>query len=105
MQEYTVTVGEYSPGTIRYYKPGTEEMHRIDGPAVEFASGAKHWIQDGMFHRTDGPAIEFTEGTVEYWIEGNKLTLTQFKKATAPAKEMTIAEIEAVLGHAVKVVK
>ena len=151
MQEYKVTVGEYSPGTIRYYKPGTEELHRIDGPAVEFASGTKNWFQNGMRHRVDGPAVvtahgdkcwwqndkrhridgpaiesasgtkcwyqdgkrhridgpavEYANGDVEYYIHGEWLTLAQFKKKTAPVKEMTVAEIEAILGHSVKVVR
>jgi hypothetical protein len=128
MQEYRVTVGEYTTGTIRFYKPGTDLLHRLDGPAVEYLSGTKRWYQNNQLHRLDGPAIEWIDGdkfwyvngkrhrldgpavelaigTVEYWIEGNKLTEAQFKEKTAPVKEMTVAEIEAALGHSVKVVK
>lgn len=106
MQEYKVIVGKFIPGTIRFYKPGTDILHRTDGPAVEYANGYKAWYVNGKYHREDGPAVEYTDGVVEYWINGKELTPAQFKKATAPkAKEMTIAEIEAALGHSVKVVK
>lgn len=62
-QEYRVTVGEYSPGTIRFYKPGTDDLHRLDGPAEECADGNKYWYQDNKFHRIDGPAIEYADGS------------------------------------------
>ncbi len=82
MQEYKYKVTVDTTGTIRIYKPGTDELHRLYGPAVEYLSGA-----------------------AGYWIDGKELTEEQFKKKTAPAKEMTIAEIEALLGHSVKIVK
>lgn len=150
MQEYKVTVD--TAGTIRFYKPGTDDLHRLDGPAEERANGNKYWCQDNKFHRIDGPAIEYEDGSklwyqndhlhrldgpareyangdkfwyvdgechridgpavewangdVEYWLNGIQLTPAQFKNAIAPkAKEMTIAEIEAILGHSVKIVK
>ena len=87
MQEYKVTVD--TTGTIRFYKPNSNELHRIDGPAVEYANDDKSWYRI----------------TPEYWIDGKQLSEEQFKKKTAPAKEMTIAEIEALLGHSVKIVK
>ena len=33
------------------------ELHRTDGPAVEYANGNKYWYLNGKFHRTDGPAL------------------------------------------------
>jgi len=33
-------------------------LHRIDGPAKEWADGEKQWYQNGVRHRDDGPAIE-----------------------------------------------
>ena len=104
MQEYRVIVD--NDGGVRFYKPCTVELHRLDGPAVEEPNGYKAWFQNSQRHRTDGPAIEYANcDTVEYWINGKELTEAQFKKATAPAKEMTVAEIEAKLGHKVKIVK
>ena len=46
--------------------------HRIDGPAIIYASGTQIWCQYGQFHRLDGPAIIFSDGT-EHWYRHNKL--------------------------------
>ena len=45
MKTYTVKVGKN--GTIRWYKPDTEELHREDGPAIEYANGSKYWYLNG----------------------------------------------------------
>jgi len=37
--------------------PGAMTFDRVDGPAVEWRSGNKHWCMDGKFHRLDGPAV------------------------------------------------
>lgn len=41
--------------------------HRIDGFALEYNCGAKHWYINGIRHREDGPAIE--------WIDENEKCL------------------------------
>lgn len=105
MQEYKMTV-DYD-GTIRYYKPGTDVLHRIDGPAIVYANGTveyfidgklhrtdgpaviwstgyKAWYQDNRLHRIDGPAVEKANGEIGYWIDGKQLTSAQFKNATSP---------------------
>lgn len=128
MEQYDVEVDK--KGTVRFYKPGTNELHRLDGPAVEHANGDKSWFQNGERHRIDGPAIENSDGTkswyqndklhrldgpaVEWangdkgwWIEGVYYTEEEFKEkiASMNVQELTIAEIEAKLGHKVKIVK
>ncbi len=56
-------------GTVRYYnKEG--QLHRLDGPAVEWSDGYKAWYQNGKLHRLDGPAIEYSSGTKEWWQNG-----------------------------------
>ena len=117
MQEYTVDVHddktewfqngdlhrldgpaiEYKNGTKHWYQNG--KFHRTDGPAVEYASGGKQWFQNGKYHRLDGPAIERTDGSVEYWENDKRIP---DPNAT---KEMTVAEIIKELGYNVKVVK
>ena len=80
-------------GDIRWYKYGTEILHRLDGPAVECANGYKSWykegklhrengpaaeytngnkcwFKEGLYHREDGPAVEYHNGTVEFWLHG-----------------------------------
>src|SRR3990172_7175815 len=43
-------------------------LNRLDGPAVEYASGTKFWWVDGQRHRVDGPAVECADGTKEWWV-------------------------------------
>ena len=68
MKEYKVTVDE--DGTVRWHKPGTNELHREDGPAVEYADGDKYWYINGKRHREDGSAIEYPDGTKYWYITG-----------------------------------
>ena len=52
-------------GTKYYYV--NNELHRDDGPAIEYANGDKQWYKNGKLHREDGPAIESANGT-RYWV-------------------------------------
>ena len=56
------------------------ELHRVDGPALEFATGAKSWYQKGQLHREDGPAVEGADGTREWHLRGIEVTEEQFNK-------------------------
>jgi len=55
MQEYRVKVNDN--GTIEWYQ--NDKLHRLDGPAREYANGSKSWYQNGELHREDGPACEW----------------------------------------------
>lgn len=46
------------------------KLHRLDGPAIEYANGDKSWYVNGERHRTDGPAIEWTDGYNEWHVNG-----------------------------------
>ena len=67
--KYHVEVDSY--GTRRYYN-SADQLHREDGPAVEWPSGAKHWYQNGKLHREDGPAVEMADGS-KFWHQNGKL--------------------------------
>ena len=103
-QKYYVTVdGE---GTIRWYKDAKcKVFHRDGGPAVEIANCGKFWYQNGKFHRTDGPAVEYANGDEEWWLNGKPLTESEFLKATQPVVELTVADVEKLVGKRVKIVK
>ena len=51
-------------GTKRWYLYG--DLHREDGPAVEYANGSKSWFINGELHRDNGPACEYANGD-KYW--------------------------------------
>jgi len=78
------------------------KRHREDGPASAHTDGYKEWWLHGERHRTDGPAIERADGTTAWYLNGVDVTEAE---VMSPAKEMTIAELEAVLGHKLKVIK
>ena len=63
-------------GTKRWYYNG--ELHRVDGPAIEYVGGSKEWYQDGKRHREDGPAVEWSNGKKEWFWCGNKCTKDEF---------------------------
>ena len=79
MTHYDIDVDD--AGTIRFYKNGTQELHRLDGPAVEL-DGKKYW-----------------------YINGVKYTEEEFNRKMNPVKELTVEEISKLLGYDVKVVK
>lgn len=79
--------------------------HRTDGPAIERWDGDKRWYQNGKLHREDGPAVEYTNGDKRWYINGNAMSKAEFIAATQPAVEMTVADVEKLLGRRVKIVK
>jgi hypothetical protein len=68
----------HSDGT--YYFNERDELHREDGPAVEWASGDKSWFINGKRHRIDGPAVEYSNGYKIWFINDQYLTEEEFNK-------------------------
>ena len=69
--KYRVTV---SPtGTRRYYN-ALGQLHREDGPAIEYSTGGRVWYQNGLLHRADGPAVDRASGTKQWWLNGQQYT-------------------------------
>ena len=91
MTKYIVTVD--ADGTRRWYNENNQ-LHRTDGPAMEYANGTKHWYLNDQLHRTDGPAVEWSNGTKEWYLNGVRLTESEFlaktKKASCEGKEVEI---------------
>jgi len=69
-----------------------------------YDNGDKHWRLNGELHREDGPAVEFDDGDKYWYLNGKQLTEDQFNEAMGPTKELTIGEIESMLGYKIKVV-
>ena len=103
MQKYYVRVRE-NGNTYWYSDPEYKILHRLDGPAVETPDGFKAYYQNGKPHRLDGPAIIDPNKVEDYWIDGVYYTKKEFKKKTRPVKELTVAEVEKLLGYPVKIV-
>jgi hypothetical protein len=93
-----------STGKLSWYVNG--KLHREDGPAVEHPR-VKEWWVNGRKHRLDGPAVvEYAVGGdyEEWWIDGKRLTEEEFNYQVNP-KELTVADVEKLLGYPVKIVK
>tara|TARA_R110002012_G_scaffold84431_2_gene211260 strand:- start:1742 stop:2377 length:636 start_codon:yes stop_codon:yes gene_type:complete len=64
------TVKVETDGTKFWHLNG--ELHREDGPAVEYAGGYKAWFLKGKRHREDGPAIEWADGYKAWHLKGKR---------------------------------
>lgn len=79
------TIYEDKSGNKRWYIAG--KLHRIDGPAVEYANGSKAWYLAGRLHRVDGPAIEWVSGGVGWYLDGKLLTKEEWFNSLSPGKK------------------
>jgi hypothetical protein len=98
MIEYTVQVYE---DRTAWFLNG--KLHREDGPAVEWSNGEKQWYLNGQIHREDGPAVEYPSGNKAWYLNGKKFTEQEFNQMTQ-SKELSVADIEQLLGYKVKIV-
>ena len=74
MKTYTVAV--HNDGSKEWFL--NDNLHREDGPAVEWTSGTKSWYLNGRFHREDGPAVEYINGDKYWYIDGKELSEEEF---------------------------
>jgi hypothetical protein len=54
----------------KIWRNSNRDLHRTDGPAIEYSNGGKEWWVRGKCHRTDGPAVERSDGGKEWWVRG-----------------------------------
>jgi len=65
-----MTNPEIGPGGIIRWKNSKGQLHREDGPAVEYVDGSKFWYQNDKLHREDGPAVVNVNGIKRWYING-----------------------------------
>ena len=78
-------------GVEKWFKDG--ELHREDGPAMEYTNGDKYWFINDKYHREYGPAIEYHDGCKEWFINGTKYTKKEYKQ------KMRLKKIEYITKH------
>ena len=103
MSYKTYKVKVWDDGTKYWYLDG--DLHREHRHAIEHSSGSKHWYLNGERHREDGPAIEWNSGSKHWCLNGVEYTEEEFNRRMSPTVEMTMAEIEELVGKKVKVIK
>jgi hypothetical protein len=77
MNKETLTVEKDEDGTITYSN-ADGDFHNPYGPAVVYADGEWHCINDQL-HNPDGPAVIYANSHKEYYINGEELTKAEFK--------------------------
>ena len=100
MKTYTVEV--HDNGNKFWYLNG--KLHREDGPACDYIYGDKCWYLNGKLHREDGPAIEYN-GNKFWYLNDKEYTEAEFNAKMNPVKELSVSDIEKLLGYKVKIVK
>ena len=61
-------VAEHLISGINYwFKEGN--LHRDNGPAIEYINGNKEWWVEGLRHRIDGPAVEYSNREKYWYVE------------------------------------
>jgi len=60
----------YKDGSVLDFYDNSKMLHRVDGPAIEYADGRKDWFIDGKRHREDGPACEWVNGDTSWYFDG-----------------------------------
>jgi hypothetical protein len=79
---------EYINGAKWWYRHG--DLHREDGPAIEYANGDTSWYLNNKLHREDGPALESAEGLKFWYLQGNQYTEAGWKKKVSAMKKKDI---------------
>ena len=82
-----------------------DKRHREDGPAIEDSAGGESWYLNDKLHREDGPAIEYSDGFKAWFILGEQLTEQQFNRRMSPVKELTLTQLQDLLGYNIKIIE
>jgi hypothetical protein len=72
------------------------QLHRKDGPAVEWPDGTKMWYLYDRYHREDGPAVEYHDCSKcsKYWyLDGINFTEEDFWKEIFKRGKITEKEL------------
>ena len=94
---------EWADGSKQWFING--KHHREDGPAIEGSYGDKYWFINNKLHREDGPAVDCANGYKKWYINGEELSEQEFINRTQKCVELTIQDIENLVGKRVKIVK
>jgi hypothetical protein len=74
-----------SDGNVFWYV--NDQLHRTDGPAIEWANGSCFWYINGQLHREDGPAGERADGSYEWCLYGRSCSFAEWFDRVAKTPE------------------
>lgn len=98
-EAYTAQMHIKADGT-KLWKLPNGQLHRIGGPAIEYADGEKKYYEHGELHREDGPAIEdprlSSKGAYylndEYYNDHKKWAAAVLKMHNKPSDTVAVQE-------------
>src|ERR1022692_3853914 len=61
---------EYQDGSEEWFLNG--KHHREGGPAISYMDGTKVWRRHGELHRVGGPAMTYSDGKKTWWVDGER---------------------------------
>lgn len=82
-----------------------KNLHREDGPAVEYSHGDRVWYLNGIRHREDGPSIEWVDGSKWWHLNGQSISEAEHKRRTVKEIVLTMDEIAAKFGISIEQLK
>ncbi len=74
-------------------------------PQLRMSMVIKYWYLDDKLHREDGPAMEYVNGTKFWHLNNIRYSESDFNLKMNHHKELTVAEIEKLLGYSITIVK
>jgi hypothetical protein len=78
---------------MKEYKNEKGQLHRVDGPAVEYINGNKYWFINGKRHREDGPAIEYGSGYKSWYLNDIRYSEEEFHQELIKLKLKRLVEL------------
>ena len=75
------------------YRNDKGQLHRTDGPAVEWINGYKSWYINGKRHREDGPAIEWGDGDKWWYLNDIRYSEEKWKQEITKIKLKRILDL------------
>ena len=69
----------YPNGTTKWQN-SQDNYHRLNGPAIHYASGTKRWFINGKLHRINGPATHYNNGAKFWFINETKYSEADYNR-------------------------
>ncbi len=86
-----VTKKEFSNRIVYYNEK--DQLHRLDGPAIEWNDGSKEWWINNERHREDGPAVEYTGGYKEWFLNYEEYSEQEWQQEVIKLKLKRILDL------------
>ncbi len=75
------------------YRNELGNLHRTDGPAIEYNKGSKYWYINGQYHREDGPAIEYYDDHKKWFLNGIEYSEQEWEQEITKIKLKRILDL------------